>query len=34
MAEFQIDFKQIVCFVPHDEYEKVRIFRYGLMKSI
>ncbi|KAG2538677.1 hypothetical protein PVAP13_9NG420414 [Panicum virgatum] len=37
VAEYEMDFKQIVRFVPHvvhDEYEKARIFRQGLKASI
>jgi len=37
VAEYEMEFNQIVRFVPHvahDEYEKARIFRQGLKASI
>jgi hypothetical protein len=37
VAEYEVDFNQIVRFVPHvahTEYEKARIFRQGLKASI
>jgi hypothetical protein len=37
VAEYEIEFNQIVRFVPHvahNEYEKARIFRQGLKASI
>jgi hypothetical protein len=37
VAEYEVAFNQIVCFVPHvapDEYEKARIFRQGSKASI
>jgi hypothetical protein len=37
VAEYEVEFNQIVCFVPHvahNEYEKARIFRQGLKASI
>jgi hypothetical protein len=37
VAEYEVEFNQIVRFVPHvacNEYEKARIFRQGLKVSI
>jgi hypothetical protein len=37
VAEYEVEFNQIVRFVPHgahNEYEKARIFHYGLKASI
>jgi hypothetical protein len=37
VAEYEIEFNQIVCFVSHvayNEYKKARIFRRGLKPSI
>jgi hypothetical protein len=37
VAEYEVEFNQIVHFVPHvahNEYEKARIFRQGLKASI
>jgi hypothetical protein len=37
MAEYEVEFNQIVRFVPHvayNEYEKARIFHQGLKTSI
>jgi hypothetical protein len=37
VAEYEVEFNQIMCFVPHvahNEYEKARIFHYGLNASI
>jgi hypothetical protein len=37
VAEYEVEFNQIVHFVPHvahNEYEKTRIFRQGLKASI
>jgi hypothetical protein len=37
VAEYEVEFNQIVRFIPHvthNEYEKARIFRQGLKASI